>query len=77
MTTCHGEYCKEDQNLEWLSQALQTTSLPPDVETDCGPWCSAMVYLDQDIPLIKFAFPGYSTGLALVYDANPAVWGRV
>lgn len=79
-TTCHGQYCDDDASPKahaWLRRTLASTTLPPAVETDCGRWCAATSYLNPQIPFAHFTFRGYSTGLALVFDANEEMWNNV
>lgn len=78
-TTCYGRFCTPGVNREsafaWLGQALSPRSLPPPAENDCGVWCSAFALAHEDIPFTHFSHSGYRSGLTLVYDATPALWG--
>jgi hypothetical protein len=58
----------------WLRDTLEATDVPPAAEADCGERCAAFTYLGPTIPFIPFSFPGWASGLMLVYDASPAMW---
>ena len=46
---------------------------PPPLETDCGTWCSAFTYLNEDLPLVPLAYPGFYSSVGFVYEAAPEV----
>jgi len=77
MTTCHGRFCKYEQAFRWFHDTLGSDVLPPELETDCGKWCSATTFLHQDLPFVAFSFEGSHSGLGLVYAANDEVWDEV
>ena len=50
---------------------------PPPLETDCGTWCSAYTYLNEDIPLVPVGYPGFYSSVGFAYEAVPEVWTKM
>jgi len=75
VTTCSGWLCPEN-HLNYVSDIL-TKGVPPPLERDCGPWCSAFTYVDKTLPMVRMTFPNYNANIALVYDASPEVWQKM
>lgn len=81
VTGCHGAFCMWGSNLEraheWLWEALGEDTIPPDVDRDCGPRCSAFSFLNADTPVTPFGWSGYMSGFMLVFEANEELWQHV
>ena len=76
-TTCHGWVCNQQEANRWLDSTLASRSLPPEIETDCGKWCSATSFQHASLPFIPYSWTGVKSGIALVYEANEEVWDHV
>ena len=75
-TTSYGRFSK-DADQRWLRRTMSSHRLPPEVEADCGKWCSAATYLHGDIPFVTFSQTTRMMPIALVYRADKEVWDEV
>jgi len=76
-TTCNGPFCRDTDAMKWFHETMDSNTLPPEVEPDCGKWCSAVTFLHEDVPFIPFSFDGLKMPISLVYEATDEVWRRV
>jgi len=76
MTTCHGQFCNYQDAIRWYEETVSSSTLPPEIETDCGRWCSAYTFLHNSLPFVSFSFEGSHSGLALLYAATDDLWGE-
>ena len=80
VTSCHGEWCKGESwehGHEWINRVLESTTLPPPVEADCGEWCAAFSFVSPEVPFVPFGFFQYHSGLMLAFNASDAMWDQV
>jgi|EP00966_Prymnesium_polylepis_P177665 hypothetical protein len=75
-TTSYGRFSK-DVDQQWLRRTMASRRLPPEVERDCGAWCSAASFLHADLPFVTFSQETRVMPIALVYRASDEVWDEV